>query len=71
MVLQKQASTYSVARSNVPLGKKEKSDYGNLIIGDDYKQPGDRIRAMKKESRDNLKQHLCAWIGDPKVTFLL
>lgn len=37
------------------------------VSGDDYKQPGDRIRAMKQESRDNLKQHLCAWLGDPKV----
>lgn len=65
---EKEASTYSVARENVPNGKKEKSDYGNLIIGDDFKQPGDRIRAMKQESRDNLKHHLCAWIGDPKNT---
>ena len=57
-----------MARESVPKGGKEKSDYGNLILGDDYKQPGERIRAMSQESRDNLKHHLCAWIGDPKVS---
>lgn len=67
---QKEADRYSVARENVPNGKKEKSDYGNLIIGDDFKQPGDRIRAMKKESRDNFKEHITNWIADPKVHFL-
>ena len=65
--MQREADRYSVAPSTLPGGKKEKSDYGSLIIGDDFKQPGDRIRGMKQESRDNLKQHLCMWLGDPKV----
>lgn len=52
-------------------GQRQKTDYGagsEQIIGDDYKQPGDRIRQMGKDSRENLMQHLVNWITDPKVT---
>ena len=39
LVLQKEADHYSVGRSPNPNGKKEKSDYGNLIIGKSYLVP--------------------------------
>ena len=51
-------------------GKRQRSDYGSgkeNIIGDDFKQPGDRIRGFSQASRDNLLHHLIAWLTDPKV----
>lgn len=51
-------------------GTRQRTDYGagkENITGDDYKQPGDRIRGFSKASRENLLHHLVAWITDPKV----
>ena len=53
-------------------GQRQRSDYGTgkeRIATDDFKQPGDRIRAFNQKSRDNLMHHLVAWITDPKVVF--
>jgi catalase len=50
--------------------QRQRSDYGSgkeNIIGDDFKQPGDRIRGFTQASRDNLMKHLVAWLTDPKV----
>jgi catalase len=50
-------------------GSRQRSDYGSgkeNIVGDDFKQPGDRIRAFSQASRDNLTKHLVAWLTDPK-----
>ena len=52
-------------------GQRERSDYGagkENIIGDDFKQAGDRIRAFSPESRANLMEHLVGWTTDPKVS---
>lgn len=51
-------------------GSRQRSDYGSgkdNILGDDFKQPGDRIRGFSQASRDNLMKHLVAWLTDPKV----
>lgn len=55
-------------------GQRQRTDYGSgkeNIIGDDFKQPGDRIRGFSQASRDNLLHHLIAWLTDPKVVLLL
>ena len=51
-------------------GPRQRTDYGSgkeNIVGDDFKQPGDRIRGFSQASRDNLLHHLVAWLTDPKV----
>ena len=66
---EKESDVSSVSNAHFT-GQRQRSDYGTgkeNIIGDDYKQPGDRIRSFSKETRDNLLHHLVSWITDPKV----
>jgi catalase len=57
-------------KANGPTGDREKSDYGNgsSIIGDDFKQAGDRIRSFDPERLERFKGHVVAWMTDPKCS---